>query len=54
MLKIAQDVLHSFRHGTMSKENESVAFACRITLGDEESMHELRRIRDDIFEFTID
>jgi hypothetical protein len=26
----------------MSKENESVAFACRITLGDEESMHALR------------
>ena len=38
----------------MSKEDESVAFAGRIALGDEESMHELWRIGNEIFEFTID
>lgn len=38
----------------MSKEDESVAFAGRIALGDEESVHEFRRVRNEIFEFTID
>ena len=38
----------------MSKEDESVAFTCRIGLSNEEGMHELRRIRDEVFEFTID
>ena len=38
----------------MSEEDERVAFACRISLGDEESMHELWCIRNEIFEFAID
>ena len=38
----------------MSKEDESVAFAGRIALSDEESVHEFRRIRNEIFEFTVD
>ena len=38
----------------MSEEDERVAFASRIALGDEESMHELWRIRNKVFEFAID
>lgn len=32
------------------EEDEKVGFACRIALGDEESMQELRRIRIENFE----
>jgi hypothetical protein len=31
----AQDVLHTFMHGTMSKEDEHISFARRIALGDD-------------------
>ena len=42
----AQDALHNFRHKTISKEDESVPFACRIALGDDGSMQELQRNQD--------
>lgn len=38
----------------MSKEDESIPLACRIRLGNEEGVHELRSIGYKMFEFVVD
>jgi len=38
----------------MGEENEGIALAGRVALGNEERMHELCSIRYKVFEFAID
>lgn len=50
----AEDVFNSLGHRAMSEENEGVALAGGVALGNEERIHELCGVGYKVFEFTVD
>ena len=50
----AEDVFNGLGHRAMGEENEGVAFAGGVALGNEERVHELRSVGYKVFEFAVD
>ena len=50
----AHDVFHRLLGCTVGEEDEGVVLACRVGLGDEESVDEFWRVWDEVFVLAVD